>query len=91
MLRPPRQDVERVQIGMQILIGFMDTGKALDGAAVDHDLVVDGLLDLRGGDGHILHLTEDIGELHANEFYVFLPHQADNVFLRIFAHIAFLL
>ena len=42
----PRKDRERVEVGAQILIRFMDAREALDRAAVDHDLVLDDLLDL---------------------------------------------
>ena len=58
----------------------MDAREALDGAAVDHDLIVDGFFDLRAGDGDILELAENVGELHVDELnFVFLNH-ANNVF-----------
>ena len=64
----------------------MDPGEALDGAAVDGDLVAHSLLDLRGGDGHVLGLAKHIGKLHADEVYAFLLHHADDIFLGVFAH-----
>ena len=64
----------------------MDAGKALDGAAVDGDLVAHSLPDLGGGDGHVLCLAEHIGKLHADEVDAFLLHHADNIFFGIFAH-----
>ena len=86
MLRTPGQDREGVQVGMQILIALIDADKALNAAAVDHDLIIDGLFDLAGSDRHVLQLAEDIGELHADKFHVAFPYQADNVFLRVLAH-----
>ena len=80
-LRPPGQNRIAVQIGAQVLVGFVDAHKALDGAAVDHDLVVHGLFNLGRGDGHVLQLTEDVRKLHADELHISLPHQADDLFL----------
>ena len=86
VLRPPRQYRERIQIGAQILIGFVDADKALDGAAVDHDLVVHRLFDLRSGDGHVLQLAEDVRKLHTDELHVLILHHANDVFLAVLAH-----
>ena len=64
----------------------MDANEAFNGAAVDHDLVVDSLLNLGCGDGDILQLTENVGELHADELHVSLANQADDVFLAVLTH-----
>ena len=86
VLGPPGQYGKCVQIRPQVLVGLLDADKALNGAAVHHDLIVDGLFDLGGGDGHVFHLPENIGELHADELNIFLHHPPDNVFLSEFAH-----
>ena len=80
---PPGEDGKAVQIGVEVLIGLIDAGVALDGGAVKGDLVVHRLFNLGGGDGHILQLSEDVHKLHPNEFDVLLLHDADNVFLSI--------
>ena len=80
---PPGEDGKAVQIGVEVLVGLIDADEALDGGAVKHDLVVHRLLDLRGGDGHILQLSEDVHKLHPDEFDVLLLHDADDVFLSI--------
>ena len=64
----------------------MDAGEPLDGAAVDGDLVVYGLLDLGGGDGHVFGLAKNIGKLHADEVYALFLHHADNIFFGVLAH-----
>ena len=85
-LGSPGQDDEGIQIGVQILVGFVDTGKAFDGGAVNADLVVQRSLQLRCGDGHILHGAENIGKLHTDELYVFFLHNADNIFTGVLCH-----
>ena len=86
VLWPPGQDGEGVKVGVQILVGFVDAGEAFDGAAVDHDLVVQRFFDLCAGDGDVFHLTENVSELHTDEFDIFFFDKADNVFFRIFMH-----
>ncbi len=84
----PGEDHEAVQIGIEVLVGLVDADKALDGGAVQHDLVVHRPLHLGGGDGHVFQLTENVGELHPDELDVLLPHDADDVLFRI-AHVGF--
>ncbi len=36
---------------------------------------------LRGGDGHVFQLSEDVHKLHADKPYILLFHHADDVFL----------
>ena len=80
---PPGEDPEGLQVGIEVLIRLVNTDKAFNGGAVEHTLVVYSLLDLGGGDGHVLQLSEDVHKLHPNEFDVLLLHDADNVFLSI--------
>ena len=82
----PRQDREGVEIGTQILIGFVDARKALDRAAVDHDPVVQDLVDLRARNRDVLHLSENVGKLQADEFDVFFIDDTDDVLFCIMLH-----
>ena len=75
----PGQKLEGLRVGPEILVALMDADKALDGRAVKGDLVVHGLLDLRGGDGHVLQLPEDVRDLQADEAHILLPHHADDL------------
>ena len=86
LLLVPRQDGEGIQIGVEVLVRLMDAGEPLDGAAVDGDLVVYGLLDLGGGDGHVFGLAKNIGKLHADEVYALFLHHADDIFFGVLAH-----
>ena len=80
---PPGENHEGVQIGIEILVGLVDADETLDGGAVEHNLVVDRLLDLGGGDGHVLQLTENVGELEADKLDILLVDDADNIFLGV--------
>ena len=77
---------EGVQIGVQILVGFVDTGKAFNRGTVNADLVVQCAFYLRSGNRTIIHGTENIGKLHTDEVDAVFFHHADNVFFGIFAH-----
>ena len=79
----PGNDGKGIQIGIEILVGFVDADESLDGRAVKHDLVVDRTLDLGGGDGDVFQLSENIGELQADKFHVLLFHDPNNVFFGI--------
>ena len=79
----PGEDGEAVEVGVQVLVRLIHPGKALDGGAVEHDLVIDRLFDLVGRDGHVFQLAENIHKLHADKFDLFLLHDADDVFLGI--------
>ncbi len=83
VLRPPGEHNKGVQVGIEVLVRLVDADKAFDGRAIQHDLVVDGLLDLGGGNGHVLELAENIGELHADEFDVLFLYDTDDVFLGV--------
>ena len=80
---PPGENGKAVQVGIEALVRLVDPGEALDGGTVKHDLVVDSLLHLGGGDGHILQLAEDIHKLHADKFDLLLLHHPDDIFLGI--------
>ena len=80
---PPGEDGEGVQVGVQVLIRLVDADKTLDGGAVEHDLVVDRLLNLGGGDGNVFQLTEDVGELEADKLNILLMDDADDIFLGV--------
>ena len=80
LLRAPGQNGERVQIRPQILIGFVDADKSLDGTSVNHDLVVDRFFYLTGGNGHVFQLAENVGELHTDEFHIVLFHHFNDIF-----------
>ncbi|MPM67404.1 hypothetical protein SDC9_114326 [bioreactor metagenome] len=84
---PPGQHREGVQIRPQVLVGFLNADEALNGAAVQHDLIVQRPFDLRGGDGHVFHLTEDVCELHPNELDILVAYHAEDVFLAVPAHL----
>ena len=86
MLWSPWQDDEGVEIWVQILVGFVDACEAFDGAAVDHDLIVQCFFQLCAGDGNVFHLAKNIGELHADKFDVVFVGETDDVFFGIFIH-----
>ena len=89
LLGPPGQYGESIQIRTQVLVGFLDAHKALDGAAVDHDLIIDRLLDLRSRNGHVLQLTKNIGKLQLYQINIFIKKRFGSV--RILSHRHFLL
>ena len=86
VLGPPGQHRKGVQVRPQVLVGLLHPDKALNGAAVHHDLPVQRPLDLRRGDGHVFHLSEDIGKLHADKLDVLLPDQAEDILPGVSAH-----
>ena len=77
--RPPGKDAEGLQIRIKILVGLIDTDKALDGGAVKHTLIVYRLLNLGGGNGHVFQLAENIRKLEANKFDILLPDHTDDI------------
>jgi len=64
----------------------VDAGEALDGAAVNHYLIIESLFELAGSDGHVLELAEDVGELHADELHVLVGYEAHDVLLGVLTH-----
>ena len=83
MAGPPGENHEGIEIGVEILVGLVDPHEALNGGAVEHDLVVDRLLNLGGGDGNVFQLTEDVGELEADKLNILLMDDADDIFLGV--------
>jgi hypothetical protein len=75
-------DLEGLQIRDEEHVRFLDAGEALDGAAVEHDLAVQGLLELTLGDFDVLDDAVDIGELEAQEVNGFLGGGGENVLGR---------
>ena len=65
-----------------ILAALAGVGLAADAV---HDLAVQRLFNLRGGNGHVLHLSEDIRKLHPDELDVLLTDNADDFLPGIFA------
>ena len=76
MLRSPRQNYKGIQIGIQILIRLVNTGEALNGRTIDHNLIVQGFFDLITGNSHIFHRSEDIRKLHTDKLHIFFPYDA---------------
>ena len=73
------------------MVRLLHPDKALDGAAVDHDLPVQGPLRLRGGDGHVFQLPKEVRELHTDELDVFILDEAEVVLPAVDSHSALLL
>ena len=71
------------QVGEQVLVGLVDADEAFNGGTVKHALIVDRLLDLGGGDGHVFQLAENISELQTDEFDILFPYHADDVFFGV--------
>ena len=42
--------------------------------------------DLRGGDGYVFQLAENVCELHTDELGILLPDQPDDVLLGVVTH-----
>ena len=55
-------------------------------AAIHHNLVVQRPPDLRGGDGYVFQLAENVCELHTDELGILLPDQPDDVLLGVVTH-----
>ena len=81
LLGSPGENHEAVEVRAQVLVGLVDAGKSLDGGAVNHDLIVHGLLQLASRDGNILQLAEDVGELHTDEGYVLVLNDFSDIIL----------
>ena len=88
---PPGHNRKGVEIRAKILVGLINAHKALDGTAVDHDLIIDHLFNLRSRHRHVFQHTENVGKLQPDELYVLLFNQTDDVFLGVFRHNKFLL
>ncbi len=77
-----------VEVGHEAHVGFLDSREALDGRAVELDLAVERLLELRPGDLHVLDDSEDVRELEAQEPHAFLVALFED-FHRLHAHLGF--
>ena len=83
----PGQHHEGVRVGIEVLVALVDAGEALDGAAVYHDLVIQGLFQLPAADGNVLQLAENVGELHADELNVLFSDDADDILAGVPGHL----
>ncbi len=59
----PGQNRERLRVGNQTHVRFLDADEALDGGAVEVDALGERLLGLACGDGDVLDRSQDIGKL----------------------------
>ena len=82
----PGEDGPSVVIRVQIHIGLINANKAVDGRTVKHTVIVQRLLQLGQGDGHILHNAEHIRKLQADKLYIIFLCAFDDVFLCVFTH-----
>jgi hypothetical protein len=64
--RCPGQDPERLQVGHQEHVALGGAGEGLHRGAVEPGAVLDGVGQLLGGDGHVLHRAHDVGELQVD-------------------------
>ena len=61
-LRVPRQELERVEVGLGEDVGLLDPAEAVDRAAVEGHPLLEGVLELRRGDVEGLLAPEHVGE-----------------------------
>ncbi len=80
----PRQDLEAVEVGHREHVGFLDPAVALDGGAVEAHALVEGGLELDGGDGERLEDAEDVGEPEAHEAHPSLLDGSEHVLQLVF-------
>ncbi|MEI2827524.1 MAG: hypothetical protein V9F04_14890 [Dermatophilaceae bacterium] len=77
----PRQDREGVRIGAEVHVRLLDPLVAADRRAVEHELVVQRLLELLDRDRDVLHVPVELGELEPHEAHVVLAALLDQVAL----------
>ncbi len=63
------QNPERVEIGLEKHVGFLDADESLDRGAVEHDLTVERLLELTRRHLDVLVDPEDVGELESQKVH----------------------
>ena len=63
----PRQQLERVEVRLGQDVGLLDAAEAVDRAAVEGHPLVEGVLELGGGDVERLVAPEDVGEPQLDE------------------------
>ena len=67
VLAAPRHDLEGARVGHGEHVGFLHPAVALDGRAVEGHALLEGGLELGGGDGEALQGAQDVGEPEADE------------------------
>src|SRR4029077_314572 len=77
----PRQHLERARVGMEVHVGLLDALEPADRGAVEHQLVVERLLELGGGNRDVLQLAIELGELQAPQLDVVLATSLDQLAL----------
>ena len=86
LLGSPGEDLQRRQIRIQIHIGFLDPGEAVDGGAVEHAFIVQYTIQLTGCHCNIFQIAKQIRELQTDEFHILFFHKTDDIFLGIIVH-----
>ena len=87
LLGTPGKYLKGIKIRIEVHIGLINPHKALDGGAVKHTLVIQGLLQLAGRNCHIFQLSKYIRKLKADELHILLPGHTDNIILVVSAHL----
>ena len=91
LLWSPREDLKSIQIWIKIHIRFFNPCESFYGRAIKHNLIIQCLLQLTGGNCNILHCSKDICELQADKSHILFFHHSQNIFSRIIIHDFFLL
>ena len=74
------------EIRIQIHIGFLDPGEAVDGGTVEHAFIVQYTIQLTGCHCNIFQIAKQIRELQTDEFHILFFHKTDDIFLGIIVH-----
>ena len=84
MLRPPRQDQQRVRIGMQqeIRMGFIT--KTVNGRRIESNAAGKCSGELSGHDGNVFLPAITVAEGQTDEFHIFFTHVQHDFFWSIF-------
>ena len=77
----PREDLEGREIGREQHVRFLDAHESFDRRAVEHDVPVERLLELRRGDLDVLVDPEDVGELQPKEAHVVRASEFEDLLL----------
>ncbi len=82
------KDPEGVEIRLEQHVGLLDPDESLDRGAVEHDLAVQGLLELAAGHLDVLVHAQDVGELQPQKIHAEALGQLEDVVLSGAAQIA---
>ncbi len=83
----PREQLERVGVGHRQDVGFLDPGEPVDRRTVEGHAVLEGVLELRRGDGEALEIAEDVGEPQSDESDAALFDAAQDVVALLVQHL----